>query len=159
MEIYLYVGIIAKIVQNGEENGQGRQVDEVGRLGAHMPCWLAPSWRRPVPYLPIPHHQSMGEVRQAFSNVDFKSVCTDGHDGVVLDPWVHCHGLGALQLTLEPHYLPNFDMCRFHNYLWEPTKALQSKGNEIKVWPAPLPCRPAPKLPPPPYLTSITTVL
>ena len=33
MEIYLYGGIIAKLVQHSEENGQGRQVDMAGRLG------------------------------------------------------------------------------------------------------------------------------
>ena len=58
------------------------------------------------------------------SSVDLKSGCTDGHDGVVLDPWVHCHGLGALQPTLEPPYWPNLLMCCLHNRLWEPTKAL-----------------------------------
>ena len=115
MEIYLYAGIIAKIVQNGEENGQERQVDVAGRPRAHMPRRLATQWHHPVLHLPIP---------RTLSSVDLKSGCTDGHDGVVLDPWVHCHGLGALQPTLEPSYLPNFNMCQLHNCLWEPTKAL-----------------------------------
>jgi len=99
----------------------------------------------------------MGMTPQALSSVDPMTVCTNGHDGVVLDLWVHYHGLGALQPTLEPPYLPIFDMCRLHNRLWEPTKALQSKGSEIKGRPTPLPCHPAPKLPPPPYLMSIST--
>ena len=132
MEIYLYAGIIAKFVQNGEENGQGRQVEVAGRLGAHMPCWPAPPWCRLVCQVAWPCHRSVGATPQALSSVDPMSVCTDGHDGVVLDPWVHCHGLGALQLTSKPLYLPNFDMCRLHNRLWEPTRALRSKGDEIK---------------------------
>jgi hypothetical protein len=98
------------------------------------------------PHLPIPCHRSMGEVIEAFSSIDLKSVCTDGHNGVVLDPWILCHGLGALQPTLELPYRPNLRMCYLHNRLWEPTKALRSK------------CY-VPKLPPPPYLTSISTTL
>ena len=159
MEIYLYAGIIAKIVQNGEENGQGRQVDVAGRPGAHMPCRPAPPWCRPRPHLPIPRHRSMGEVLQAFSSVDLKSVFTNGHDGVVLDPWVHYHGLGALQLTLELPYQPNIRTCHQDNRLWEPTKALRSKGGGIKGLSAPLPRRLVHKLPPPPYLMSVSTPL
>ena len=159
MEIYLYAGIIAKIVQDGEENGQGRQVDMAERLGAHMPCRLAPPWRCPIPHFPIPHHRSMGEVLQAFSSIDLKLVCTDGHDGMVLDPWVHCHGLGALQPTFEPPYRPNLHTCYLHNCLWEPTKSLRSKGGAIQRRPVPLPRCLVPKLPPPPYFMSISTPL
>jgi hypothetical protein len=72
----------------------------------------------------------------------FKSVCINGHDAMVLDPWVHWHGLGALQPTSKPFYLQNFDMCWLHNRLWEPTKALWSKGDEIKGRPMPLPRHP-----------------
>ena len=156
MEIYLYAGLIAKIVQNGEENGQGRQVDVAGRPVHHMPHQSAPPWCRPVPHLPIPRHRSVGEVLQAFPSVDLKSVYTDGHDGVVLDPWVHYHGLGALQPTLEPPYHPNLCTCCLHNRLWEPTKALRSKDGAIQCQPVPLTHRPVPKLPLPPYLTSIS---
>jgi hypothetical protein len=70
-----------------------------GRPGAHMPRRPAPPWPRSVPHLPIPHHRSMGEVLQDFSSVDLKSVCTDGHDGVVLDPW-------ATIMDLEPSNRP-----------------------------------------------------
>jgi hypothetical protein len=73
-----------------------------------------------------------GSYSISFSLRWFKSVCINGHDGVVLDPWVHCHGRGALQPTSKPLYLPNFDICRLHNCLWEPTKALRSKCSEIK---------------------------
>ena len=105
MEIYLYAGIIAKLVQNSEENGQGRQVDVAERPGAHMPRRLAP-WCRPVCQVAWPCHRSVGATPQALSSVDPMSVCTDGHNGVVLDPWVHCHGLGALQPT------PNHFTCK-----------------------------------------------
>ena len=137
MEIYLYAGITAKIVQNSEENAQGRQVDVAGRPVPHIPRRLAPPWCHTVPHLPIPRHRSVGEVLQAFPSVDLKSVYTDGHNGVVLDPWVHYHGLGALQSTLEPPYRPNLHTCCLHNHLWEPTKALRLKGREIKGRPMP----------------------
>ena len=133
-------------------------MDVAGGLGAHIPCQPAPIWRHPEPHRAIPCHRSMGWLPHCFTSVDLISVCTKGQDGVVLDPWVHCHGLGALQPTLELSYLPNFDMCQLHNLLWEPTKALRSKGGKIKGRSVPLPCRPAPKLPPPPYLTSISTL-
>ena len=135
-------------MQNGEENGQGTQVDMAERLGAYMPFRSAPPWCCSVLHLPIPRHRSMGEVLQAFSSIDLKLVCTDGHDGVVLDPWVHCQGLGALQLTLELHHRPNLRTCCLHNRLWEPTKALRSRGGDIQRWSAPLPCRPTPKFAP-----------
>jgi hypothetical protein len=154
MVIYLYAGIIAKIVQNGEENGQGRQVDVAGRLGAHMPRRLALPWHRSVPHLPIPRHWSVGEVLQAFCLALILS-----HDGVILDPWFHYHRLGALQPTLELPYWPNLCTCFLHNSLWEPTKALRSKGGAIQHRSAPLPRRSTPKLPPPPYLMSISTPL
>ena len=83
----------------------------VGGQGAHMLRRSVPHRRRLVPYLTLPHHRSVGATPQALSSVDPMSVCTDGHDGVVLDPWVHCHGIGALQSTLELHYLTIFDMC------------------------------------------------
>jgi hypothetical protein len=47
-----------KFVQNGEENGQKRQVDVAGGLG---PAWWrrpTPQGHRPVPHLPLPHHWS-----------------------------------------------------------------------------------------------------
>jgi hypothetical protein len=88
----------------------------------------------------------------------FKSVCINGHDGVVLDPWVHCHELGAFQPTSKLTSYLNLCMCCLYNRLWEPIKALRSKGCEIKGWSTPLPRRPAPKLPPSPYLTSISTL-
>ena len=110
--------------QNDDKYTHRRLVDMVGGQGTHMPHRPVPHRRHLVPYLPLPHHRSVGATPQALSSVDPMSVCTNGHDGVVLGPWVHCHGLGALQPTLEPPYLPNFDMCRLHNRLWEPTKAL-----------------------------------
>jgi hypothetical protein len=100
--------------QNSDKYTHRRQVDMIGRPGAHMPCHLAPPWCRLVPLLPIPHHRSVGEVLQTFSSIDLKSVCTDAHDGVVLDPWVHCHGLGALQPTLELPYWPNIRISCVH---------------------------------------------
>jgi len=109
----------------------------VGRPGAHMPRRPAPPWRCPVCQVSRPRHRSMGATPQALSSVDPMSVCTDGHDGVVLDPWVHCHGLGALQPTLELPYRPNLHTCCLYNHLWGPTKALRSKGSEIKGRPTP----------------------
>ena len=110
MEIYLYGGIIAKLVQHSEENGQGRQVDVAERPGAHMPRRLAP-WCRPVCQVAWSHHRSMGETPQALSSIDPMLVCTEGQDGEALDRWVHYHTHGGLQSTLEPPYVPNFDMC------------------------------------------------
>jgi hypothetical protein len=52
MENYLYVGIITKFVQNGEENGQRSQVDVAGGLGPTWPRQLAPQGSHPVSYLP-----------------------------------------------------------------------------------------------------------
>jgi hypothetical protein len=95
-----------------------------GRLGAHMPHQLAPPWRCLEPHLAVPHHRSVGWLPHCFTRVDLMSVCTKGQDGVVLDPWVHYHGLGALQPTLEPPYWPNLHMCCVHNRLWEAIKAL-----------------------------------
>jgi hypothetical protein len=63
----------------------------------------------------------------------FKSVCINGHD----DSWVHYHRLGALQPTSKPLYRSNLRTCCLRNNLWEPTKALWSKGGEIKGRPAP----------------------
>ena len=74
----------------------------------------------------------MGKVLQAFSDVDLKSVCTKGQYGVAFHPWAHCHGIGALQPTLEPPYVPNFDMCRLHNRLWEPTSVVGSRGGAME---------------------------
>ena len=110
-----------------------------------------------MPHLPFTHHQCVREVLQAISRVDLKSVCTDGQDGVVLDPWVHCHGLGALQLTLEPPYQPNLCTCCLHNHLWEPTKALQSKGSGIICWSASLPHLLVPKFAPPTSYATLST--
>ena len=69
----------------------------------------------------------MGEVLQAFSTTDLKSVCTKGQDGVALDPWAHCHGLGALLPTLEPTSYLKFDMCCSYNRLLEPTSTVRCK--------------------------------
>jgi hypothetical protein len=110
--------------QNGHKYTHRRQVDVARGQGAYMPRRPVPHRFPLVPHLPLPRHRSVGEVLQAFSNVDLKSVCIDGHDGVVLDPWVHCHGLEALQSTLEPPYQPNLHTCCLHNRLWEPTMAL-----------------------------------
>jgi hypothetical protein len=129
--------------QNGDKYTHRRQVDVVGSLGATWAHWPAPQGRRSAPpTLALATSLIRGSCCTSSPMLWFKSVCINGHDGVVLDPWVHYHGLGALQLTSKPLYLPNFDMCRLHNRLWEPTKALQSKGNEIKGRSAPLPRRP-----------------
>jgi hypothetical protein len=129
--------------QNGDKYTHRRQVDMVGGLRATWAHRLAPQGRHQPPSAtlalatsPIPRSGSTSSPMHWF-----KLVCINGHDGVVLDPWVHCHGLRALQLTSKPLYLQNFDMCRLHNRLCEPTKALRSKGGEIKgqsaqFWPA-----------------------
>ena len=134
----MYAGILTKFVQNGAKYGQRRQVDVAGGLGPTWPCWPAPPRHCLEPHLPLPHHRSVGEVLQAFSTTDLKSVCTKGQDGVALDPWAHCHRLGALQPTLEPPYLPNFDMCWLHNRLLEPSITVGSRGGGFKGRPTPL---------------------
>jgi hypothetical protein len=123
--------VCGNLGQNGDKYTHRRQVNVVGRLGAHMPRRPAPPWHRLVPHFPIPCHSSVGEVHEAFSSIDLKLVCTDGHYGVGLDPWVHYDGLRALQPTLQPSYRPNLRMCCLHNRLLEPTKALRPKGSEI----------------------------
>jgi hypothetical protein len=77
----------------------------------------------------------------------FKLVCINGHDREAMDPWVHCHRLGRLQLTLEPSYLPNFHMCCFYHRHWEPTIAVGSRGGGMECRSAPSSAAWRPKAP------------
>jgi hypothetical protein len=130
--------------QNGDKYTHWRQVDVVGGLGATWAHQLTPQGRRPAPpsaTLALAASPIRGSCSTSSPMRWFKSVCINGHDGVVLDPWVHYHGLGALQLTSKLISYPNLCTCCLHHRLWEPTKTLQSKGGKIKGRPAPSPCR------------------
>ena len=53
----------------------------------------------------------------------FRSICTDGRDGVDADPPAHRHRLAGLELTSKLTSCPYLRTCHSYNRLWEPTRA------------------------------------
>jgi hypothetical protein len=108
MEIYLYAGNLSKNKQKGDKYGlmetSGRDRKTWGHLGPLTDPTRAPLVP-PCATLALSMSPIHGSCSISSPMHWFKSVCINGHDGMVLDAWVHYHGLGAPQLTSKPLYL------------------------------------------------------
>jgi hypothetical protein len=138
---------MAKIGQNGDKYGPRKQVDMAGPLGPIGQRRLVPHGHHLAPPSATWHFATSpirGSSSRSILKHWFKSVCTDGWDGVDVDPLAHPHTLGGSNRPCNRLTSQVSPRAGFTNHLGGATSTLGCKGGASKGQPMPYCHCPAP---------------
>jgi hypothetical protein len=136
-----------KFVQNGEENGQKRQVDVAGGLG---PAWWrrpTPQGHRPVPHLPLPHHWSTPSAANTLPSFVHRWFHAGSRWRAEKEHHADCWRVMATKPTWQTS-------TSTHTHSWHVGQASRRQREVPPIiggWPTPPLCRLAPLSAPPPF--------
>ena len=98
---------MANFGQNGDKHGPRKQVDMVGPPRPIVQCRPAPPRRRLAPpsaNLALCHITDPWELLLSQLEALIQVSLINGHDEEDMDPWAHCHRLGASPTDLPAEF-------------------------------------------------------
>ena len=137
--------------QTGDKHGPKEQVDVVGPPGPTRQCRPTPPRWCPAPpgaHLVPCHVSDPWELLLSQLEVLIQVSLINGHDEEAMDPWAHCHRLGASPTDLPAkfhHVLSSQPSLRSNQHPWMQRRCIQGPAGALLPPPGAL--GPPPTLP------------